>query len=125
MIVDTLQHSFFFLRLDGQVYKTMVLKISNRNLDCPMQVHCGVTVILSLFVRGSSPRQGFQSRVFWMGGTYRHQVLLAQTYLYKGICRCFLVLAFSLIEIPFLVNEQSESSVYLHDPCLSMKNSFV
>lgn len=55
MVADILHHSFFFLRLGGQVYETMVLKISNRNLDCPMQVHCGVTVILSLVVRGSSP----------------------------------------------------------------------
>lgn len=45
--------------------------------------------------------------------------------LYKGVFKCFLVLAFSVIEIPFLVNEQSESSVYLHDPCLSVKTSFV
>lgn len=45
--------------------------------------------------------------------------------LYKGVFRCLLVLASSHIEIPFLVNEQSESSVYLHDPYLSVKNSFV
>lgn len=61
------------------MYETMVLKISNKNLDCPVQVLCGVTVILSLFLRGSSPRQGFQSWVFWMGGAYRDQVLLTQT----------------------------------------------
>lgn len=79
MIADILQHSFFFLRLCRQVYETMVLKISSRNLDCPVQVHCGVTVILSLVVRGSSPWQGLQSWVVWMGGTDRDQVLLTQT----------------------------------------------
>lgn len=43
----------------------------------------------------------------------------------KGVFSCFLVLALRIIEIPFLVNEQSKSSVYMHNPCLSVKNGFV
>lgn len=122
MIADILQHSFFFLRLCGQVYETMVLKISNQNLDFPVQVHCGVTVILSLVVRGSSPWQGFHLGLF---GWEVQRSGITNTDLYKVVFRCFLVVAFSIIEIPFVVNEQSESSVYLHDPCPSMKTSFV
>lgn len=60
-----------------------------------------------------------------LDGRYGQRSGITNTDLYKVVLRCFLVLAFSIIEIVFLVNEQSESSVYLHDPCLSVKNSFV
>lgn len=79
MIADILEYSFFFLRLGGQVHETTVLKISDGNLDCPVQVHCGVTAVLSLVVRGSSLWQGFQSWVCWKGNTYRNRILLIQT----------------------------------------------
>lgn len=61
----------------------------------------------------------------FLDGRYIQRSGVINSDLYKDVFRCFIVSAFSLIEIPFLVNEQSESSVYLHDLCHSVKTSFV
>lgn len=60
-----------------------------------------------------------------LDGKYRQRSAITNTDLYRGVLWCGFFLAFRLIEIPFLVNHQSESSLYLHGPCLPVKNSFV
>lgn len=68
---------FFFSDLVDKCMKRWCSRFPIGVWIAPVQVHCGVTEILA--VRGSSPWQGFQSWVVWMGSTDRDQLLLTQT----------------------------------------------
>lgn len=67
----------------------MLLKMSCRTLDCTMQVHNSVPVILSVLIRGSSQPYGFKISL---------EIGITDTDLYKGFFRYFLLLAFSIID---------------------------
>lgn len=105
------------------MYETMVFKISAKEsrLPCASSLWCYCSTFSGYEGIISVPEV---SVLGFLDGRYIQGSGITNSDLYKGVVKCFIVLAFSLMAIPFLVNEMSESSVYLHDPC-PVKNSFV
>lgn len=70
--------SFSFVRLCGQVFNAVVLKIASRTLDFTMHNPNSVPVVLPVVREGSSSLSGLDSSVVQIQNTVRDQELLTQ-----------------------------------------------